>query len=218
MRENEKAHQLLIKKASQVQAAAEIITETIRDVQIIHQYLNNHKQLELTEVQEKKLKRYKFIYDLRAAGTSTTQIVSQLTNRHTYNLSVAQAYEDIRCSKELYVSVIHIDKNFELKLELEVNRIARSKAMELQLHKEAAYYGKLIKEIIIALPDEEQNPGEYFQGYNTDAVFDPRLLGAPEITTADMKALLNSINEKRKKKIDLDIFEDIDHEEVKDGE
>ena len=61
------------------------------------------------------------------------------------------------------------------------------------------------------LPDEEENPAELFEGHQIEAVFDPTLLGAPAV---DMKEVLKAINEKRDKKIQIDMFEELSYEIV----
>jgi len=77
--------------------------------------------------------------------------------------------------------------------------------------KSAAAFQKNIIQLQRDIPDEETNPGELFEGHTIEAVFDPKLLGAPDV---DMKKVMEAVNEKRKVKINFDLFEDISHEDI----
>lgn len=206
----------LIKKADGIQKATEALLETTRDWQTIKAYLSNRlgEAFELTETQQKKLTRYKFIYDQLSSGKYTEQeVVSQLTNKSLYALSLSQAYEDLRCSQEIFTSVISVNKEFEIKLQLQINRNLQRKAEELGDFKAAAAFEKNRALLLKLLPDQDDSPADMFEGHIFEAVFDPRLLGAPDV---DMKEVLKTINEKRDKKINIDLFEDIPFEDKPD--
>lgn len=203
----------LMKKAESIQKATDALLETTRDWQTIKAYLSNRlgDALELTPGQQEKLTRYTFIYNQLASGKYTEQeIVSQLTNKSLYNLSLSQSYEDLRCSREIFSSIINVNRTFEIKLQLEINRNLQRKAEELGDLKAAAAFEKNRALLLKLLPEEDQSPADMFEGHIFEAVFDPRLLGAPDV---DMKEVLKVINEKRNKKIDIDLFEDIPFED-----
>lgn len=207
----------LIKKAEGIQKATDALLETTRDWQTIKAYLNNRlgEAFELTAEQQKKLTRYKYIYDQLSSGKYTEQeVVSQLTNKSLYGVSLSQAYEDLRCSREIFTSIINVNKEFEIKLQLDINRNLQRKAEELGDFKAVAQFEKNRALLLKLLPDLDESPADMFEGHLFEAVFDPRLLGAPEV---DMKEVLQVINEKRNKKIDIDLFEDIPFEDQTDG-
>ena len=205
----------LIKKAEGIQKATDAILESTRDWQTIKAFLSNRlgEAFELTPEQQKKMDRYKFIYDQLSSGKYTEQeIVSQLTNKSLYNVKLSQAYEDLRCSREIFSSIIHVNKQFELKLELDINRNLMRKAEEPGDLKAAAAFEKNRALLLKLLPDADDSPADMFEGHIFEAVFDPRLLGAPDV---DMKEVLRVVNEKRSKKIDIDLFDDIPFEDLK---
>lgn len=206
----------LIKKAEGVQKATEKILEITRDWQLIKAYLSNRldEAFELTPEQEKKLERYKYAYDQLSSGKYTEQeVVAQLTNKKLYGVSLSQAYEDLRCSKEIFSTLLSVNRTFEIKLQLDVNRNLMRKAEELGDLKAVAALEKNRAMLLKLLPEEDESPADLFEGHVFEAVFDPRLLGAPDI---DMKEVLKLVNEKRGKKIDIDLFEDIPFENVTD--
>ena len=213
-RENEKVHELLQQKAEQVRSGAQILIDKTRDWQLIKEFMSNrHSEIMLTADQEKKLARYKFIYDQQSSGKYTkANILSQLEK--LFSISMQQAYEDIRCSNELFTSIMHFNKEFELNNEIEIAKNARAKCLEIFDFKSAAAFGKLIRELIALKPDEEDHPGLDFEGHTLLAVFDPELLGAPKI---NMMEVLKAINEKRKVPIKTDMFEHLSFEESTNG-
>lgn len=205
----------LLKKAEQVRAGAQALMEKTSDWQVIQQYLCNRiKDIKLNPEQEKKLRRYEFVYNQLVSGRYTdTEVVSQLMNIH--KVAMVQAYEDIRNAREIFGTVININKQFEVKIQLQVNRDMLRKASELNDLKAYAALEKNRQKLLDMLPDEETNPGELFEGHEIEAVFNPKLLGAPDISNEELVALMKAINAKRGKKINMDLFvEDIPHEEV----
>lgn len=208
-RKNEKVEALLMRKAEQVRSAAEILLEKTTDWQVIKEFMSNrHSEIVLSTQQEKKLERLKFIYDQQSSGRYTkAQIIAQLTNEKLYNVSLSQAYEDIRNSAELFTSVVHFKKQFELNNEIEICKAARAKALELLDFKSVAALSRNIKDLIALQPDEEDSSAEMFEGHKMEAVFDPALLGAP--TVINMKEVLDAINKKRAVKINIDMFEEL---------
>lgn len=208
-RENEKAHQLLIRKAEQVRNASEILLEKTRDWQVIKQFMSSRlSEIKLTDEQERKMERYVYINAQLSGGKySKAQVISQLMNEKIFGVSMAQAYEDLRCTAELFTSAININKQYEINLLLEIAKMAQAKCHEIFDFKGGAMYARVIKDLIAMLPDEELHPGEDFEGHEIEAVFNPLLLGAPAV---DMKEVLKAINEKRKVKINIDMFDDIE--------
>ncbi len=205
----------LIKRAEQVQYGAELLMAKTRDWQTIQAYLSNRlEDLQLTETQLQKLKRYQFIYEQLASGKYTdTEVINQVVKQH--KIKIAQAYEDMSCTREIYNNVININKQFEIKLQLQINRNMQRKAEELGDFRALAQLEKNRALLLKLLPDDDINPAEFFEGHEIEAVFDPRLLGAPDV---NMKELLKTINEKRNKKINIDMFEELPFDDKKDEE
>jgi hypothetical protein len=122
---------------------------------------------------------------------------------------------DMECCKELWASVINVKRTFEITIELEINRRLMYKAEEMGDMKAAAQFEKNRILLLKLLPEEEDTSAELFEGHIIEAVFDPSLLGAPEV---DMREILEMVNAKRKVKINIDMFAtDITHEDVTDA-
>lgn len=206
----------LMKHVQTVHASTEMLLEKTQDWQMIKAYLTNRLRTDeyLTSQQKKKLDRYQFIYNHLVSGKYTESEVVTMTMKN-YNIKYVQALEDVSCSKEIFVTTINVNKLFEIKLQLEINRNLQRKAEEIGDMKSAAAFEKNRAMLLKLLPDSEENPADLFEGHQLEAVFDPRLLGAPDI---DMAAVLKLINEKRKVKIDVDSlvtdipFEDLNNE------
>lgn len=200
-------------KADQVAYATQLLSDKTRDWQVIKAYISNRlSEMPLTDEQKKKLDRYQFIYNHLVSGKYSEQEVINM-NMKVYGIQLAQAYEDIACTKEVFTSVINISKRFDLKMELEAAKRMRIKCEMLNDYKTAAMYTKIITEIYKQIPDEEENPAELFEGHKIEATFDPALLGgAPQ--SIDMGALLKKINDKRGVKIKTELFEEIQSEPV----
>jgi hypothetical protein len=201
----------LIKKTQQIEKSTELLLSKTRDWQVIKNYLCNRlADIELTPAQQEKMKRYQYIYEQLASGKySDTDVINQV--KKIYKIEVVQAYEDMSCTREIFTTVLSINKRFEIKIQLEINRNMMRKAEEMNDYRAAAQLEKNRALLLKLVPDEEETPGEFFEGHEIDAVFDPRLLGAPDV---NMKELLNMINEKRKVKINSDLISDIDFENV----
>lgn len=207
----------LLNRQDQIQRSAELIMEKTRDWQVIKQFLCNRlSENFLTPAQEEKLKRYQYIYNQLVSGKYTeTEVVSQLTNPQLFNIGSTQAYDDIAATKEIFPSFININKRFEIIVQLQINRDMLRKASELCDLKAYAALEKNRTALLALVEEDEAIPGELFEGHQLEAVFNPALLGVPEITKEDMKSLLQELNDKRKVKIKTDFIEDIPHEDVK---
>jgi hypothetical protein len=207
-------HDKLVKRAEVVRTAAERMAERTYDWQMIRDFISNRIQdIPLTAQQEKKLERYQYIYNQMVSGKYTkNEILNQLINKKLFGISLQQAYEDLDCAQELWNTVINVKRNLELSIELEINRALRRNCVEVGDLKTAATFSKEINSLMKLMPEEEDTTADLFEGHIIEAVFDPTLLGAPEI---DMREILEMINAKRKAKINIDMFAtDISHEDV----
>ena len=206
------------KRSEEVNRQAEFIMAKTRDWQVIKQYMSNRvADIELTAEQQKKMERYQFIYNEIVGGKSTDQqVANQIKN--FYKISISQAYEDVNATKEIFSTVISINRQFELNLALQLNTKYKAKAEEMGDLKALAMFEKNRKDLIKLLPEADDMPGDLFEGHVNELMFDPSLLGAPvNITMKDMIELAATINAKRNKKINLDLFEELDHEDLPDG-
>lgn len=209
---------MLAEKAEQVARSAELIMAKTRDWQMVKEYMCNRlDEIELTPTQQDKLKRYQFIYNQLVSGKYTdNDIVAMSAKMH--GTKRVQAYEDLAATRELFNSVINLNKNFELSLALEITKNYMRKCEEAGDFKALQKFNKDKIEIIKQLQDIEDNRGELFEGHVFEMTFDPALLGAPEITKENMKDLLSSINAKRDKKIKIDMFDDyIEYKDIPNG-
>ena len=200
-------------KAEQVASATNVLVQKTRDWQVIKQFICNRIPELKTEIQKEKLKRYQYIYDQLSSGRYTEkEIVAQV--KTLFHVSISQAYEDMNCTRELFVTTLNINKRFELKMELESAKDCKRKCIEARDFKNAASYSKIITALLNLVEEEEENPAALFEGIKIEATFNPELLGAPPISKKDMQDLLQSINAKRSKKIPLDIIEDLEYEDA----
>ena len=200
----------LQQRATQISYATEILLEKTRDWQTIREFLCNRlRDTNLTETQQEKLKRYQFIYNQLVSAKYTDQeVLSQIMN--LYNVGLPQAYEDLNCSREVFNSVISINKQFEIKMELQSAKDMKRKCMELCDFKAAAAIQKNIIALTAMLPDLEEDPAAQFAGHEIEATYNPELLGAPPV---DMKELLAALNSRKKVKIKTELFETLEFDD-----
>lgn len=211
-RENENVGQLLIKKAESVELASLAISDKTKDWQVIRNFLFNRiENIKLNAAQEKKLERYQFIYSQTCSGKYTDSEVINAVMKNYDIKSKPQAYEDLRCARELFLDTMPLMKRFEIHVQLQVNRNMQRKAEEINDMRAAALFEKNRIALLALLPEEEENP-EIFEGHVVEAKFDPRLLG-PGREKIDMKALLEAINAKRDVKIKTDMFQELEIED-----
>ena len=215
MRINDEPAKFLKGHIARITTAAELITNSTKDWQVIRQYITNRsEELRLNDSQVKKLERYQFMYNQLVSGKFTdAEVITAVMN--LYSIGQSQAYEDLRCSRELFSSVVNVNKRFELTVQLQINRNMLRKAEELCDFKAYASLEKNRTLMLSQIEDVEDNAGEMFTGHKLEAVFDPALIGAE---TVDMADVLAAINTKRKVKIKTDLFTDISHEEIKPDE
>lgn len=194
------------KKAEQIAYASEILVSSTRDWQMIREYMSNRiKDMELTDTQKEKLARYTFIYNQLVSGKYTeNEVLHQVMKKH--DIKMVQAYEDMRCTREIWNTVLAFNKQFELKLELQIADDLRRKCVELGDMKSAAAFQKNKIAIQAMLPAVEEDNSQIFTGHSLEAVFNPQLLGAPAV---NMKEVIEAINAKRKVKIKTELFESI---------
>jgi len=207
----EDVNKALQKIADDVSAQAEFIMNKTRDWQVIQQYLSNRiNNIELTPEQQIKMERYQYIYNQLVTGRYTDQeVVNQV--KKFYKIEATQAYEDMNASREVFNRVININKQFELNLQLQINRKMLNKCVEMSDMKAYAAIERNRERLIKQLPEEVENPGEFFEGHTYEMTFDPALLGAPAV---DMIKVLQAINAKRNKDIKTDMFEELEFKEL----
>lgn len=207
----------LMKRVQEVMRSTELMLEKTKDWQMIKAYLSNRLYTDdyLTYQQKKKLERYQHIYNQLVSGKYTEHEVVNMTMKR-YQIKQQQAHEDLSCSKEIFNTVVNINRQFEINLQLQINRSLQRKAEEIGDLKAAAAFEKNRALLLKLLPEQEESPADMFEGHEIEVVFDPKLLGAPDV---DMKEILELINQKRKVKIDLDkVVTDIPFEELPNEE
>lgn len=204
---------ILQQKARVIAETTEEMLSYTNDWQTIRLYLLNRLgEFHLNERQQEKLKVCTFIYNHLISGKLSERDVMNMVMK-VFARKESQVYEDMRATREIFNSVISIDKQFEITVQLQANQRMMMKAAEAGDFKAYAALEKNRAGWIAMLPDEDDNPSDIFVGHQIEAVFDPGLLGNEE--EIDMKSLLSEINAKRGKKIKTELFEDIPHEEVK---
>ncbi len=206
----------LEKRAAQVVSTTELLMARVNDWQQIKEYLCNRVNDDsfLNDVQKEKLNRYQYIYNQLASGKFTDIEVINSTIKMFKMKSRPQAYEDLNCTRELFNFTLNVNKIFEINIQLQINRNMQRKAEELNDMKAVAAFEKNRALLLKLLPDAEETPAELFEGHQFEVTFDPTLLGAPLI---NMKEVIELINEKRKVKINTDMFTELEIEKT-DGE
>lgn len=189
----------------------EALAAKTRDWQLIKQYLANRlDDIELTDIQKDKLERYQFIYNQSVSGKYTESDIVRTVMR-TYNVRIAQAYEDISSTKELFNTVLNLNKQFELKVQLEANRVYQIKANAMGDMKALASLEKNRILLVSQIPEKEDNPAENFEGHQLEAVFNPRLIGADPI---DIMEMMKVINENRNVPLKIEQFAHLAFEDI----
>ncbi|MFC4261927.1 hypothetical protein ACFOWM_03490 [Ferruginibacter yonginensis] len=204
----------LKQKAAKIARSVESLAERTNDWQLIQQYLCNRiADIKLTEKQQDKLQRYQFIYNQSVSGKYTESDILNSVMK-LFNIELTQAYEDLKATKEIFSSVINVNKKFELNIQLQVNRNLQRKAESLGDLKASAALEKNRIALLAMIEEEEENNAESFEGHTIEATFNPSLIGADKV---DLKELMDVINNKRKAKLNPKLFEhlefvDIPHE------
>ena len=206
----------LLTRKQVIENAAAYLMEQTRDWQLIREFLcNRAEEISLTKKQQEKLERYQFIYNQQVSGRYTTAQIVNMVMRQFDGVKQRQAYDDIRATHEIFTSVININKLFELSILIEQTKQMIADCRKDGDQKTAAAHVRNLKDLLAMLPDKEENPADAFEGHIIEPVFDPRLIGAPDI---DLKEVLKAINEKRDVKLNLEqittlTFEDIENEQ-----
>jgi hypothetical protein len=208
---NSKIGNFLKTSGESIAAKAEQLNAHTRDWQIIKQFLQNRiADISLTKKQEEKLERYQYIYNQSVSGKYTeSQIVNSIMT--LYKIKLTQAYDDLKCAKEIFSSVININKQFELSLQLQINKKLMIKAECVNDFKALAAFEKNRIQLLAMVEVAEENPADLFEGHNIEAVFDPSLIGAASV---DLPELMRVINEKRKIKINPALFEHLVYTDI----
>ena len=207
--------QSMKKKAADIVRTVESMTEKTKDWQIVKQYLGNRLgEIKLTQKQQDKLTRYQFIYNQSISGKFTEPEILN-TVMKMYCIEQTQAYDDLSATKELFSTVVNINKKFEINVQLQVNRNLMRKAEELCDLKAVAALEKNRIGLLALVEDEAENQAELFEGHQYENVFDPAIIGAGSVNLSE---LMNVINEKRKVKIKPELFEHLEFIDVKNEE
>ena len=202
----------LTNQAEAIRKGAELLVQSTNDWQLIKLYLSNRtKDLQLTDIQQEKLNRYNFMYNQLASGSYTEAEVVNMSSKQN-QVSLQQSYEDLSCTKELFAVLFNFNKSFELHLQLTINRMMLAKAQEASDFVAFAIMEKNRVKLMSMLPEQEQNES-WFEAHENIIEFNPALIGAEDV---DMKEVLTYINDKRKVKINTDLFDQA--ETINDGD
>jgi hypothetical protein len=197
---NSSISQYLVRKAQEVATATESLMEVTQDWQIILEAMKGRvENIKLSKKQQEKMDRYSFCYKQSCSGKFTDQEVMNLL-RSEYNVGISQAYEDMRCMREIYPEIANLNQLFLLQMQLQNNQRMLIKAEEMGDIKGYAMLEKNRKDMMKLIPAKEENPAENFKGHVYQPVFDVSLISDEKI---DMNEVLRLINEKRGVKLNL---------------
>ena len=206
--------QYLKNQMARIITATDFMVSSTRDWQTIKEFLFNRvNEIKLSPAQQEKLKRYDFIYKQLGSGKYTDAEVMAAAMK-VFDIKQSQVYEDMSCTRELFNTVLNINKRFELSIQLQINRDMMRKAAELCDFKAYAALEKNRYTMLEMIEEVADNAGEMFTGHEIEPMFDPSLLGISGAEDIDMQAVLKDINSKRKAKIKTEMFTDIPHEEL----
>lgn len=189
-------NRVVTESQQQIAHAAELLAAEVNDWQTIQNYITRRvTDIKLSPEQETKLKRYQFIYNQLSGGRFTDEdVVSQLEDH--FSISYVQALKDIRDAKELYTVAFQVNKQFEIKLQLTLNRIMLDKANNMQDLKAYAALEKNRQKLLAMLPDDADGRADDFEGHTYQILFEPELLGIEPINNKDLEQFLQTIKEK----------------------
>lgn len=203
----------IVKKYQEVEKYTESLLEVVQDWQTIQRHLKNRlEKIKLTKKQQEKLDRYQFAWSMLVSGDADDGQVAEMICQ-TYHVEKSQAYEDIKCTREVFGSVVSIKKQLGLQTQYQIMLKAQSRALALDNMTSFASISKVIHGILKDIEDEEENPASEFHGHVFEPVFDPALLNSGE--EVNMKEVLDAINAKRKVKLKMnEIATAIPYEEI----
>lgn len=189
-------NRVVTESQQQITNAAELLAAEVNDWQTIQNYISKRvTDIRLSPEQEAKLKRYQFIYNQLSSGRFTDEdVVAQLEDH--FSISYVQALKDVRDSKELYTVAFQVNKQFEIKLQLTLNRIMLDKANNMQDLKAYAALEKNRQKLLAMLPDDADDTADDFVGHTYQILFEPELLGIEPINNKDLQQFLNTLQEK----------------------
>lgn len=191
---NSNISQYLVKKSLEIAAATESMVEVTQDWQQILEFMKNRiDDVKLTKKQREKMKRYSFAFHQASSGKFTDNEVRNLLCSE-FSISKSQAFEDMRCMREIYISVENPNKRFELMIALQVNKRMMIKCEEMGEMLIWAMLEKNRIKLIDQLQVEEENPAADFKGQIIQPQFAPSMISDEVI---DWKEITKMINEKR---------------------
>lgn len=192
----EKVNKALLGQQKQLINTAQLMAESVNDWQVIQSYLTGRMvNLQLTSKQQEKLVRYQFIYNQLVSGKYTEAEVCEMI-QETYGLSYVQALQDLRDSKEVFTATLNINKIFELKVQLELNKVYQQMAKDAGDWRALAAFEKNREKLLARVPDVEESHADDFTPHVNIFTFDPALLGVQQFTEDELQDLLQDIKKR----------------------
>lgn len=198
---------------------AELAAAETDDYLAVKQYLTRRvSEIQLSDNQAKRLECYQFAYNQLVSGKYTEhEVVDMLISSFT-DMSRPKAMQYLRDSKDLFSTTFNINKIFEIKVQLELNRIEQQKASVRGDSQSFARLEKNRVEMMKLIPDVEDDNHEDFEGHVIIPMFDPALLGIDPINKHDLVKLLEDIQKDYGGKIGLKDPDEFLEAEIIDGE
>lgn len=184
---------LLQTKEQKLIEAAELAAESTDDYLAIKEFLTRRiNNMQLTQRQQQRLEKYEFIYNQLVSGKYTeTEVLDMVSVRYGLEKAMCRSY--IIDAKDIFSTSFNINKAFELKVQLDLNRVEMQKASMRGDLKAYAMLEKNRISIAKLLPDPEEESHEDYEGHVIVPVFDPSLLGINPINKHDVARLLEDI-------------------------
>lgn len=194
-------------------AKAEYMAEQTNDFQVIKSFMNNrfNDLTSLTPQQELKMKRWQFIYDQSSTGKYTDADIRNQLVTH-FKITEHQAWDDMRKSQELFTKTLHFDKKFKMMIDLQLLDLMRAKAISNNDIDGFAKLQKQRNDLYRLIPDEEEQPGDYFKPIQLNYAFNPEYMGKTRVPSDKMKSLIEMLKEEHGiTDIDYEILNDDDN-------
>jgi len=215
-----KAKDVLRNREEQIRRSTELLAQEVADWQTIQNYLTRRiAEIQLTETQQLKLQRYQFIYNQLVTGRYTDAEVCEMV-MDVYAIQQTQALSDIRDAQELFNTAYSVNKLFEIKLQLSLNRAMLDKCDRTNNFKGYAALEKNRTKLLELLPDDDTSDADSFKGHENIIVMDTDALGIEPVPVEELAKLQAELQQKYGGNISLPGLPDniADAEIVADGE
>lgn len=170
------------------------IGEQLDDLYQVRDYmLRRIAEHQLTPVQQKKLELYEFIYNQSLSTQwDEDELIDLVRNRA--NCSRPVAIQLIHESRELFTTVLSVNKQWEIKRQLMANERLLQKAETMGDFKAYAALERNRYKLLEMVQEVTRN--EEFKGHTLQITADPEVIGVKPASKSEIRQLLKELKEK----------------------